>query len=1235
MGEWVVPPNIAHNGVSTLIGPLRPACGITITVQNNNSYFGNNRVIGPYQIQYQTLANNSPTIDYEDLASTNSTPGRLQRVLLGGSTTKYTLVYQRLGINYSPPSSPGRSYDNFSVVWGLYRRDPGDSTIAVDVTLSLGPAYHAIEQINSCSPDIIPFHLPEGMENWQIEYYDGLLNSVPGGLTLMSVPMYTQTVCGYALVLPYTGWESTPRPVSELAGKFPAAYAYLQTKGSDYTCITNFSHNSWNGDIPNTFGQKSTNETASFEMVTGATPFPERPSVVMLIVVLSPDGVNSSANRRYRTILVWSPSEEDVGPSFERHVGVTLTDIIDDFRASQGCPYNPTGWLVPPTLLHKGGNLTQTNAWVAAHGSDPRTDTSLREFLVKTEGDPANSCRTSLPLLKATTSWDTVFSTESTAIKSQATTLGVPNTVYPFDIIQGDRTDELISGDPVRWIDYPQGDLNAMFSPGASPGIYAMLTQMETLTGEVTSEVSVSDPAGAQLYIEREWVLVYGIWGGGTAQARTVNFGDLIQESLEDRFCPYLANPEQILAIGDSQGRDSNNRYGYVDLFSMQDPESPRFIRRIDNPSANSAYLARGLALKGRILAVQSTVLTLEGINFFQINSPRNVQHLGRLVEPDNGQFGYGLAMARNYLFVSNIVYTQGRVLIYDISQIATPQLVGTIVGPSGNLAFGSSIAADGDRLVVVDAYSNVSVTRAYLYNVANPANPLLLGHIDPPTGVDRFQPAVAISGDTMVIAGMQEETNTTGNYTIYDVSDFSNPVKLRTVADERVNFDLTSSGLALRGNLLVHGMQGIQPPDNTAWRSHVTSYEVLDDADPEQLSTMSGTIAGNKIWWGKVLAMDPTVSGLDSVWLKLPTVVISNRRPVDPSQVDLYDDAFKSMQLTPPMSDGELLYSDQPPGCALIVTWRKYLYGQSGSQRNPQSVFVNEFYGANQTLQDAGLSGDVEHMILENLLSFDSEDLGTNTLQKDYGYSPGQTIEIDLKAGFDPGIYVLHGVLYNTRTTNNGTPPIFNLVTNSNVWLETADVIIYGVWSGGDPITYRMDLGPTIDGLLDTAGCSLISLPPGPPVVPIVPSFVINHVWEIQRNRRESLDLVTNLGDEITVTLLSGAFPNQVEIAGDRFRGFTLEAYVEEDLGDYEVYLVAANQLGSGPAFRLTITVVEGVPRINSPTSAKANYDTSFNYQITATEDPTSFDADNLIDGLSINTSTGQITGTPENPEE
>jgi hypothetical protein len=80
---------------------------------------------------------------------------------------------------------------------------------------------------------------------------------------------------------------------------------------------------------------------------------------------------------------------------------------------------------------------------------------------------------------------------------------------------------------------------------------------------------------------------------------------------------------------------------------------------------------------------------------------------------------------------------------------------------------------------------------------------------------------------------------------------------------------------------------------------------------------------------------------------------------------------------------------------------------------------------------------------------------------------------------------------------------------------------------------------------------------------------------------------------------------------------------------GTYTVTISATNAGGTGSA-TLTITIIPPPPVITSATTANGFVGVAFSYQITATNNPTSFDAVGLPPGLTVNTSTGLISGTP-----
>lgn len=72
-----------------------------------------------------------------------------------------------------------------------------------------------------------------------------------------------------------------------------------------------------------------------------------------------------------------------------------------------------------------------------------------------------------------------------------------------------------------------------------------------------------------------------------------------------------------------------------------------------------------------------------------------------------------------------------------------------------------------------------------------------------------------------------------------------------------------------------------------------------------------------------------------------------------------------------------------------------------------------------------------------------------------------------------------------------------------------------------------------------------------------------------------------------------------------------------------------ATNANGTGNA-ALTITIVAGIPTITSDLTGSGAVGSAFNYQIVATNIPTSYNATPLPNGLSVNALTGLISGTP-----
>ena len=85
--------------------------------------------------------------------------------------------------------------------------------------------------------------------------------------------------------------------------------------------------------------------------------------------------------------------------------------------------------------------------------------------------------------------------------------------------------------------------------------------------------------------------------------------------------------------------------------------------------------------------------------------------------------------------------------------------------------------------------------------------------------------------------------------------------------------------------------------------------------------------------------------------------------------------------------------------------------------------------------------------------------------------------------------------------------------------------------------------------------------------------------------------------------------------------------------VGVYNFSYTATNASGTSAVTTVNVTVTAGsgaVPAITSASTASSNVGGSFTYQITGTNSPTTYAATSLAPGLTVNTSTGLITGSP-----
>ncbi|MDQ8202028.1 putative Ig domain-containing protein [Pelagicoccus sp. SDUM812003] len=130
-------------------------------------------------------------------------------------------------------------------------------------------------------------------------------------------------------------------------------------------------------------------------------------------------------------------------------------------------------------------------------------------------------------------------------------------------------------------------------------------------------------------------------------------------------------------------------------------------------------------------------------------------------------------------------------------------------------------------------------------------------------------------------------------------------------------------------------------------------------------------------------------------------------------------------------------------------------------------------------------------------------------------------------------------------------------------------------------------------------------------------------------------------VGQAFEYQIIANNQPTGFALSGSLPAGLALDATTglisgtPTEAGVKEVILSASNESGSGNGmvFILAIRPSLEMPKITSSGTAFGKVGEPFVYQIIATGTPTGYEASNLPDGLTLNESTGFITGTPTTP--
>ena len=229
------------------------------------------------------------------------------------------------------------------------------------------------------------------------------------------------------------------------------------------------------------------------------------------------------------------------------------------------------------------------------------------------------------------------------------------------------------------------------------------------------------------------------------------------------------------------------------------------------------------------------------------------------------------------------------------------------------------------------------------------------------------------------------------------------------------------------------------------------------------------------------------------------------------------------------------------------------------------------------------------------------------------------------IQTGFSANLSGTNVVKTSGTTILSGTTISGQFLVNS-VQVDTKATFSLGINAAGTAIFSITNVSFMVGGAPFTTGSFVLSgtgtitanLPPTPAITSPATATGMNGVafsYVIAATNNPTSFGATGMPPGLTVSGATGI------ISGTPTQSGTFPATIS-----------AINANGTGSA-ALSITILSGTatsPAITSPGTATGMNGVAFSYQITATNNPTSFGASGLPLGLSVNATTGLILGTP-----
>jgi len=259
-------------------------------------------------------------------------------------------------------------------------------------------------------------------------------------------------------------------------------------------------------------------------------------------------------------------------------------------------------------------------------------------------------------------------------------------------------------------------------------------------------------------------------------------------------------------------------------------------------------------------------------------------------------------------------------------------------------------------------------------------------------------------------------------------------------------------------------------------------------------------------------------------------------------------------------------------------------------------------------------------------------------TAQNSAGTSAAATITLDLAAAATTGSAPVVSNATVTGTVGTAITPVTVSATNSPTSFSASGLAAYGLTISnagvisGTPTTTATGATVTVTATnaIGTSNAATITLNLAAAQTGAAPAIT------------SATSATATVGTAFQYQIVASNSPTSYAATTLAGTGLSLNATTglisgtPTAAGPITTQITATNSTGASAPVTLTITVnaaqpVGSAPSITSSTVATATVGSSFSYQISATDSPTSYAADNLAGtGLAIDTATGVISGTP-----